>query len=278
MKYLILTFSVLFFAQSAMALPFNPSRTKAGISLVVLESEINDVLRELTTKSVIGLTLAPTRINWNEMIDMGIAVLQARPGGCSAECHALSQLKLPVSPNIYVPLYIKIKSAQFEFRSDGRIFLDATIGVNVTTEVASFSIRLETSPQLVAASPLTLTTSAMGTRTVGTAAFQTAALKLCTDKLATQAKLTSFSLSYSNSLLRGLVMEKVQEMLDGAIADVGGNCYTLTEGLLPPRSAYAKGQRMEFPTIVVSQDVLELRTKLIVPRDVQPAINFLLLE
>lgn len=262
MKKMMSAISLLLLAQAAIAGEYNPTPSKKGLSLVFLESELNEVMKEMTSKSVFGLTKEPSKFNWNEMIEKAIA-FRASNGGCSADCYAMSTLKIPTSPDVYVPLFIKIKSVVFDFRADGKIFIDAGIGINIINEVASFAVRLEGSGQLAQYSPLELATHAVTGKPKSTADFQTATLKFCPDQIATQAKLTAFNLSYSNSVLKEIVKNQIQAELDRIIADKGANCHVLTEKLSPPAAIYGRGMRLAFPSIHVSQDLLEVRTSLI---------------
>lgn len=259
-----------------MALPFNPNPAKTSISMVFLESEINDVLKELTSKNILSMTI-PSMINWNKMIDQAIA-FRAAHGGCGPECLAASHMKIPTSTDVYFPLYLRMKSAAFDFGADGRIFFSATIGIFVPDEKASFDIRFETTPQLAVGSTLQWSTTTQSDKPISTEAFQSGKLSLCLDASLAAAENIDFHLDYNETLIRDALQDAAEEEIEKAAATLVGKCYTLTEGLVPPRATFAKGQMMEYPKIKVSDGLLELKTKLIVPKDFMPAIYLLLLN
>jgi len=249
-------------AGAAWSAPYNPTPSKDGLSIILLQSEMNELAKELTSKSALGLEIAPVKFNWNAMIDEAINY-RANHGGCSADCYAMSEMKIPTSPNVLVPLFFKIKSLSFEFTSAGKIFVNATIGINIINEVASFSVRFETAGQLSQYSTLELAMQAQAGKPVGTGEFGTAAIRFCPDPIATHIDLTSLDLSYSNSTLKSVVKEQLKAELDRIIAAKEVNCHTLTKEINPPRPVYGRGFRLAYPTIAVSEGLLEVRTRLI---------------
>jgi hypothetical protein len=252
----------LLLSKTVLAAPYNPTPVMDGLSVVLLQSEMNELANELTSKSVVGLEIAPVKFNWNAMIDDAIAY-RASHGGCSADCYAMSQIKIPTAPDVYVPLFFKIKSLAFEFTADGKIFVNTTIGVNINSEIASVSLHFETAGQLSPYSTLELDAHAKEGKPVGTGEFTSAAIRFCPDPIATHIDVTSLNLSYSNTTLKSVVKDKLKEELDRIIANKQANCHTLTKEISPPRPIYGRGIRVAYPTIAVSQGLLEVRTRLI---------------
>ena len=260
MKKMLFALILVLYPQFGWSAPYNPTPSKDSLSIILLQSEMNELAKELTSKSVLGLEIAPELLNWNAMIDDAI-IYRANHGGCSADCYAMSQMKIPTSPDVVVPIFFQIKSLSFEFTSDGKIFVNSTIGINIINEIASFSVHFETSGQLSQYSTLEL--AGQVGKPVGTGEFETAAIRFCPDPIATHIDLSSVNLSYSNSTLKSVVKEKLQAELNRVIADKENNCHTLTKEISPPRPIYGRGFRLAYPTIAVSEGVLEVRTRLI---------------
>jgi hypothetical protein len=167
---------------------------------------------------------------------------------------------------------VGLRTDTFEFTAGGKIFINTTIGVNINSEIATVSLHFETAGQLSPYSTLELDMHAKEGKPVGTGEFTSAAIRFCPDPIATHIDVASLNLTYSNTTLKSVVKDKLKEELDRIIAAKQVNCHLLTKEISPPRPTYGRGIRISYPTIAVSQGLLEVRTRLIDYGSILPTI------